>query len=76
MITILIVCLIFVIILLAMIYNNTQKCKKQEKAIADYYIPTKYVQPRNWWWQPTVCDPYYQPCWNNWYYLRNYFYPI
>lgn len=75
MITILITCLIFVIILLAMIYNNTQKCKKQEKAIADYYIPTQY-QPRNWWWQPTVYDPYWQPYRNNWYYLRNYFYPI
>ena len=65
-INLIIFCLIFIILLI--IINNI-----------NYYKPVNKIylnKPNRLTWTPTVCDNYYQPCYPNWYYSEDYFYPI
>jgi len=56
-----------IFIILFIIINNIN----YNKPINKIYVNT----PTNTW-TPIVCDNYYQPCYPNWYYSEDYFYPI
>lgn len=73
--------ILFLVIILFIIFNLT---KNNNYIKEEYqYFPQNYQQnyQQNYLeyintYTPTVCDPYYQPCRQNWIYQQNYYIPI
>lgn len=69
-----IVLLLAIIIFLFLIYTNTNTIKDEiiENQIQNI---NQNINPINTW-TPLTCDPYYQPCYGNYFYNDGYYYPI
>ena len=69
--------ILFLVIILFIIFNS----KKNNNYIQEeyQYYPENYQQKYPEYintYTPTVCDPYYQPCRQNWIYQQDYYVPI
>jgi len=70
--------IILLIIIFLFVYNSiyTVNYMNERKSISNNYRNTNFLRNNSGiYWEPNVCDPYYQPCYRRYRYINGYFYP-